>query len=84
MVALAGAGASKLGLRTTVAIVATRLLVSPVIGIATVLTAEKLGFLPVGNKIFKFVLLLQHTMPSSILAGNDFILNSVPHVYLLF
>ncbi|KAG0611653.1 hypothetical protein M758_7G155600 [Ceratodon purpureus] len=64
-----GAGASKLGLRTTVAIVATRLLVTPIIGIATVLSAEKLGFLPVGNKVFKFVLLLQHTMPSSILAG---------------
>jgi hypothetical protein len=67
---VAGAGASKLGLRTTVAIVATRLLISPFIGIATVLTAEKLGFLPVGNKVFKFVLLLQHTMPSSILAGK--------------
>jgi predicted permease len=64
-----GAGASKLGLRTTVAIVVTRLLVIPPIGIATVLTAEKLGFLPVGDKVFKFVLLLQHTMPSSILAG---------------
>lgn len=64
-----GAGASKLGMRTTVAIVVTRLLVIPPIGIATVLTAEKLGFLPVGNKVFKFVLLLQHTMPSSILAG---------------
>lgn len=28
-----------------------------------------MGFLPVGNNVFKFVLLLQHTMPSSILAG---------------
>lgn len=64
-----GAGASKLGLRTTVAIVATRLLIIPLIGVAVVLTAEKMGFLPVGNLIFKFVLLLQHTMPSSILAG---------------
>jgi len=69
---VAGAGASKLGLRTTVAIVVTRLLVIPPIGIATVLTAEKMGFLPEGNKVFKFVLLLQHTMPSSILAGSFF------------
>lgn len=68
-VQVAGAGASKLGMRTTVAIVVTRLLVIPPMGIATVLTAEKMGFLPVGNKVFKFVLLLQHTMPSSILAG---------------
>jgi hypothetical protein len=70
---LTGPGASKLGVRTTVAIVATRLLLSPPIGIATVLTAEKLGFLPEGNKTFKFVLLLQHTMPSSILAGKFFL-----------
>lgn len=69
----AGAGASKLGMRTTVAIVVTRLLLIPPMGIATVLTAEKMGFLPVGNKVFKFVLLLQHTMPSSILAGNEFL-----------
>ncbi|KAG0560135.1 hypothetical protein KC19_10G156700 [Ceratodon purpureus] len=66
---LGGPGASKLGARTTVAIVATRLLLIPLIGVATVLTAEKLGFLPEGNRTFKFVLLLQHTMPSSILAG---------------
>jgi len=72
VVHVAGAGASKLGLRTTVAIVVIRLLVIPPIGIATVLTAEKMGFLPEGNKVFKFVLLLQHTMPSSILAGNFF------------
>lgn len=73
-----GAGASKLGLRTTVAIVATRLLIIPLIGVAVVLTAEKMGFLPVGNLIFKFVLLLQHTMPSSILAGSFSSLSPIP------
>lgn len=64
-----GAGSSELGLRTTIAITATRLIVIPMGGMAIVTFADKLGFLPPDDKMFRFVLLLQHTMPSSILAG---------------
>jgi len=64
-----GAGSSELGLRTTVAITFTRLFLIPPMGMSVVLMADKFGFLPPGNKMFKFVLLLQHSMPSSILAG---------------
>ncbi|KAG0566890.1 hypothetical protein KC19_7G095600 [Ceratodon purpureus] len=66
---IGGAGNSELGLRTTVAIVVTRLLLVPPLGLAVVQTANKLGFLPVDDKLFRFVLLLQHSMPTSILAG---------------
>jgi len=64
-----GPGSSELGLRTTVAITFTRLLLVPPIGLAVVMSADKLGFLPANDKMFRFVLLLQHTMPTSILAG---------------
>jgi hypothetical protein len=33
--------------------------------------ADKLGFLPAGDKMFRFVLLLQHTMPTSVLSGKS-------------
>ncbi|CAI5500022.1 unnamed protein product [Closterium sp. Naga37s-1] len=62
-------GGSGLGLRTTAAISAVRLLVSPVVGMVVVLLAEWMNFLPPNDKMFRFVLLLQHSMPSSILAG---------------
>lgn len=64
-----GPGSSQLGLRTTMAITITRLFVIPLVGIGVVSLADKLGFLPKTNPLFRFVLLLQHTMPSSILAG---------------
>nr|XP_024396348.1 protein PIN-LIKES 6-like isoform X2 [Physcomitrium patens] len=38
-------------------------------GLTIVQTANHLGFLPANNKLFRFVLLLQHSMPTSILAG---------------
>lgn len=66
---IGGAGNSELGLRTTIAIVFTRLIVVPPLGLVVVGTANHLGFLPVDDKLFRFVLLLQHTMPTSILAG---------------
>ena len=56
------------------AIVVTRLLFVPPLGLAAVQTANKLGFLPVDDKLFRFVLLMQHSMPTSILAGKPFIL----------
>lgn len=66
---LGGPGKSKLGMRTTVAITFVRLFVVPPAGMAVVFLADKLGFLPENDQLFRFVLLLQHSMPSSILAG---------------
>ncbi|CAI5475327.1 unnamed protein product [Closterium sp. Yama58-4] len=65
-----GPGASALPMRTTLAVVVTRLLVVPLMGIAIVLCADRLGLLPPGDKMFRFVLLLQHAMPSSIQIGT--------------
>lgn len=67
--ATAGPGSSKLGLRTTAAIIFARLVLVPPVGLGIVMLADKLGFLPAGDKMFRFVLLLQHTMPTSVLAG---------------
>ncbi|XP_030466818.1 protein PIN-LIKES 6 [Syzygium oleosum] len=64
-----GPGSSKLGLRTTAAIIFARLLLVPPVGLGIVMLADKLGFLPAGDQMFRFVLLLQHTMPTSILSG---------------
>ncbi|CAM6008362.1 unnamed protein product [Sphagnum balticum] len=64
-----GPGSSHLGLRSTIAITITRLFLMPPIGLAVVLMADRLGFLPPNNKMFQFVLLLQQSMPTSILAG---------------
>lgn len=62
-------GSSELGLRTTLGISFTRLVVLPPLGIGVVLLALKLGILPQEDKMFLFVLLLQHAMPSAILVG---------------
>ncbi len=67
---IAGPGSSQLGMRSTIAITFTRLFLLPPIGIAVVLTADRLGFLPPDDKMFRFVLLLQQSMPTSILAGT--------------
>ncbi|KAJ4832522.1 Protein PIN-LIKES 6 [Turnera subulata] len=64
-----GPGSSKLGLRTTAAIIFARLCLVPPTGLGIVMLADKLGFLPPGDKMFRFVLLLQHTMPTSVLSG---------------
>ncbi|XP_077239231.1 protein PIN-LIKES 6-like [Tasmannia lanceolata] len=64
-----GSGSAKLGFRTTAAIIFGRLILVPPAGLAIVTLADKLGFLPEGNKMFRFVLLLQHTMPTSVLSG---------------
>ncbi|KAF5476440.1 protein PIN-LIKES 6 [Juglans microcarpa x Juglans regia] len=64
-----GPGSSKLGLRTTAAIIFARLVLVPPVGLGIVMLADKLGFLPAGDKMFRFVLLLQHSMPTSVLAG---------------
>lgn len=64
-----GPGNSKLGFKTTVAIIFGRLFLVPPAGLGIVTLADKLGFLPPNDKMFRFVLLLQHTMPTSVLAG---------------
>ncbi|KAK4798003.1 hypothetical protein SAY86_030329 [Trapa natans] len=64
-----GPGSSKLGLKTTAAIIFARLVLVPPTGLGIVMLADKLGFLPAGDKMFRFVLLLQHTMPTSVLSG---------------
>ncbi|XP_047334659.1 protein PIN-LIKES 6 [Impatiens glandulifera] len=64
-----GPGSSKLGIRTTAAIIFGRLILVPPVGLGIVMTADKLGFLPPGDKMFRFILLLQHTMPTSVLSG---------------
>ncbi|XP_022156244.1 protein PIN-LIKES 6 [Momordica charantia] len=64
-----GPGSSKLGLRTTVAIIFGRLVLVPPVGLGIVMFADKLGFLPADDKMFRFVLLLQHSMPTSVLSG---------------
>ncbi|XP_010278930.1 PREDICTED: protein PIN-LIKES 6 [Nelumbo nucifera] len=64
-----GPGSSKLGLRTTAAIIFGRLVLVPPAGLGIVMLADKLGLLPAGDKMFRFVLLLQHTMPTSVLSG---------------
>ncbi|KAJ4978188.1 hypothetical protein NE237_008968 [Protea cynaroides] len=64
-----GPGSSKLGFRTTAAIIFARLTLVPPVGLGIVMLADKLGFLPPGDKMFRFVLLLQHTMPTSVLSG---------------
>ncbi|OIT00642.1 PREDICTED: protein PIN-LIKES 6-like [Nicotiana attenuata] len=64
-----GTGSAKLGLKTTAAIIFGRLLLVPPTGLSIVMLADKLGFLPPDDKMFRFVLLLQHTMPTSVLSG---------------
>lgn len=64
-----GPGSSKLGFRTTAAVIFGRLVLVPPAGLGIVTLADKLGFIPAGDKMFKFVLLLQHTMPTSVLSG---------------
>ncbi|KAG0602113.1 hypothetical protein M758_11G161500 [Ceratodon purpureus] len=64
-----GPGSSELGLKTTIGITVTRLVLLPPIGIGVVLLAHRLGVIPHDDKMFMFVLLLQHTMPTAILSG---------------
>ncbi|KAG0463695.1 hypothetical protein HPP92_019764 [Vanilla planifolia] len=64
-----GVGSKRLGFRTIAAIVFSRLVLVPPMGLGIVTLADKLGFIPKGDKMFKFVLLLQHSMPTSVLSG---------------
>ncbi|GAQ92166.1 putative auxin efflux carrier family protein [Klebsormidium nitens] len=65
-----GPGASDLNSATMVGICIMRLVVLPALGMCFVLTAKHLGLLLVEDKMYIFVLLLQHTMPTSIQVGT--------------
>ncbi|CAD6236235.1 unnamed protein product [Miscanthus lutarioriparius] len=64
-----GEGSKRLGVRTTVAIIFARLVLVPLAGVGIIILVDKLGFIPKDDKMFKFVLLLQHSMPTSVLSG---------------
>lgn len=64
-----GPNESKLGRRTTIGIIVARLLILPLIGIGVMILADKFNFLVAGDQMFRFVILLQYTMPSAILLG---------------
>ncbi|XP_010243780.1 PREDICTED: protein PIN-LIKES 2 [Nelumbo nucifera] len=64
-----GPNESKLGIRTTIGITVARLLVLPLLGIGVVGLADKLNLLIDGDKMYRFVLLLQYSTPSAILLG---------------
>jgi predicted permease len=64
-----GEGSNRLGVRTTVAIIFARLILVPLAGVGIIVLVDKLGFIPKDDKMFKFVLLLQHSMPTSVLSG---------------
>ncbi|XVF71497.1 hypothetical protein PTKIN_Ptkin12aG0042400 [Pterospermum kingtungense] len=64
-----GPNESKLGIRTTIGIIVARLLILPLAGIGVIYLADKWNFLISDNPLYRFVLLLQYTMPSAILLG---------------
>eukprot|EP00850_Spirogloea_muscicola_P016095 SM000128S26228 [mRNA] locus=s128:207799:216800:+ [translate_table: standard] len=73
-----GPGSSSVPAGRTFAIVFARLFIMPAIGLSVVLFADKLGWIPPDNKLLRFILMLQHAMPSSIQIGNRFVLNAPP------
>jgi predicted permease len=64
-----GPGKSELGLRTTIGICVSRLVVLPVIGIGIVELAGFFEFLPQADSMYRFVIFLQYCMPTAILCG---------------
>ncbi|KAJ6853597.1 protein PIN-LIKES 2-like isoform X1 [Iris pallida] len=64
-----GPNDSALGIRTTVGITVARLVVLPLMGIGVVALADRMNLLVEGDLMYRFVLLLQYTMPSAILLG---------------
>ncbi|KAK9054193.1 hypothetical protein SSX86_025271 [Deinandra increscens subsp. villosa] len=64
-----GPNETRLGTRTTIGILVARLFVLPTLGIGVVLLADKMNLLIQGDRMFRFVLLLQYTTPSAILFG---------------
>lgn len=54
----------------------------PPTGLSIVMLADKLGFLPTDDKMFRFVLLLQHTMPTSVLSGKNTVYLSIKNLII--
>lgn len=65
-----GPNRSRLGMKTTIGIIVTRLLILPLVGIGVVFLADKFDFLIHEDQMYKFVLMLQYTTPSAILLGS--------------
>ncbi|KAK4745156.1 hypothetical protein SAY87_011468 [Trapa incisa] len=65
-----GPNESKLGTRTMVGIIVARLLVLPLIGIGVMTLADRWDLLIAEDELYRFVLLLQFTVPSAILLGT--------------
>lgn len=65
-----GPNQSRLGTKTTIGIIVTRLLILPLVGIGVVFLADKFNFLIHEDQMYKFVLMLQYTTPSAILLGS--------------
>ncbi|XP_021754976.1 protein PIN-LIKES 2-like [Chenopodium quinoa] len=59
----------RLGIKSTVGIIVTRLLVHPLAGIGVLVLADKLGLLVEGDQMYRFVILLHYVTPSAILLG---------------
>ncbi|KAG0449388.1 hypothetical protein HPP92_027341 [Vanilla planifolia] len=64
-----GPNESLLGIRTTIGIIVARLLILPCFGIGIVALADWMQLLLQDDQMYRFVLLLQYTMPSAILLG---------------
>ncbi|OVA16014.1 Auxin efflux carrier [Macleaya cordata] len=64
-----GPNDSKIGIKTIIGISVARLVVLPLLGIGIVALADTMNILVQGDQMYKFVLLLQYTMPSAILLG---------------
>lgn len=65
-----GPTSSNLSRTTIFGIVVSKMFLLPVFGMVVVSFAEKLNFLPPANPMFRFALLLQHTMPASVEIGT--------------
>ncbi|XVF71499.1 hypothetical protein PTKIN_Ptkin12aG0042500 [Pterospermum kingtungense] len=64
-----GPNESRLGIRATIGIIVARLLILPLAGIGVIYLADKWNIFISDNSLYRFVLLLQYTMPSAILLG---------------
>ncbi|KAL8248562.1 hypothetical protein R6Q59_005430 [Mikania micrantha] len=60
---------SKLGFKTTIGVIVSRLLVLPLLGIGVVGLADKMHLLIADDAMYRYVLMLQYATPSAILLG---------------
>ncbi|KAL2896237.1 Protein PIN-LIKES 2 [Bienertia sinuspersici] len=60
---------SRLGIRTTIGIIVTRLVLLPLVGVGVLMLADNLGVLVDDDQMYRFVILLHYVTPSAILLG---------------